>query len=142
MSTVLEIVLLELITKKKAAIRDGEIGIVECFTKALATGIRMVRELFDVEISSQKNMRVLEGVAKLAGECLRMEMDGRPEMIDVAESLRVLRKTQIQGKQSLAIFPWEWRKKPAAQNNSQVTCFRDPWFHIFAIMARDSPFLT
>uniref|UniRef100_A0ACD5ZDQ2 Uncharacterized protein n=1 Tax=Avena sativa TaxID=4498 RepID=A0ACD5ZDQ2_AVESA len=79
------IVLLELITRKKASVRKGEIGIVQCFTQALATGIRRVKELFDVEISSQNNMKVLEGAAKLAGECLRMEIDRRPEMTDVVE---------------------------------------------------------
>uniref|UniRef100_A0A287SND4 Uncharacterized protein n=1 Tax=Hordeum vulgare subsp. vulgare TaxID=112509 RepID=A0A287SND4_HORVV len=98
------IVLVELITNKKATIRNGETGIVECFTQALATGKRKVRELFDVEISSQDDMKVLEGVAKLAGQCLRMEMDRRPEMRDVAERLRVLRKTQVQGKQT--VFLW------------------------------------
>uniref|UniRef100_A0ACD5ZEM9 Uncharacterized protein n=1 Tax=Avena sativa TaxID=4498 RepID=A0ACD5ZEM9_AVESA len=113
------IVLLELITKKEAIVRKGEIGIVECFTKALATGIKRVRELFDIEISSQNNMKVLDGVAKLAGECLKMEMDGRPEMKDVVERLRALRKTQVQGKQMLTIFPWGWRNKPAAENNGQ-----------------------
>uniref|UniRef100_M0VN27 Protein kinase domain-containing protein n=1 Tax=Hordeum vulgare subsp. vulgare TaxID=112509 RepID=M0VN27_HORVV len=113
------IVLVELITKKKATIRNGEAGIVECFTQALLTGKRKVRELFDVEISSQNNMKVLEGVAKLAGHCLRMDMDRRPEMIDVAERLRALRKTQFHGKQTLTIFPWGWRNKPAAQNNCQ-----------------------
>ncbi|KAF7075398.1 hypothetical protein CFC21_080179 [Triticum aestivum] len=113
------IVLVELITKKKAAIRNGETGIVECFTQALATGKRKVRQLFDVEISSQNNMKVLEGVAKLAGQCLRMEMDQRPDMRDVAERLLALRKTQVQGKQTLTTFPWAWRSKPAAQNNLQ-----------------------
>jgi len=113
------IVLLELITKKKATVKKGEIGIVECFTQTLATGVRRVRELFDVEISSQNNMKVLEGVAKLVGECLSMEMDRRPKMIDVAERLRLLRKTQVQGKQKLTTFPWGWRNKPAAQNNGQ-----------------------
>ncbi|VAI38373.1 unnamed protein product [Triticum turgidum subsp. durum] len=111
------IVLVELITKKKATVRKGETGIVDCFIQALATGKRRVRELFDVEISSQNNMKVLEGVAKLAGQCLKMEMDGRPEMRDVAERLRALRKTQVQGKQT--IFPWGWRNKPAAQNSWQ-----------------------
>ncbi|KAI4985653.1 hypothetical protein ZWY2020_018283 [Hordeum vulgare] len=48
-----------------------------------------------------------------------MEMDRRPEMRDVAERLRVLRKTQVQGKQPVTIFPWGWRNKPAAQNNWQ-----------------------
>ncbi|KAF7075397.1 hypothetical protein CFC21_080178 [Triticum aestivum] len=95
------------------------INIVECFTQALATGKRRVRELFDVEISSRNNMKILEGVAELAGQCLSMEMGRRPDMIDVAERLRALRKTQAQGKQTPAIFSWGWRNKPAAQNNWQ-----------------------
>ncbi|XP_047080246.1 leucine-rich repeat receptor protein kinase HPCA1-like [Lolium rigidum] len=107
------IVLLELITKKKATTRNGKIGIVECFTQALATQTITMRELFDVEISSQNNMKVLEAVAKLAGECLRMEMDRRLEMVVVAERLRALRKTQVQGKQMLIKFPWGWRNKPS-----------------------------
>ncbi|KAI4985650.1 hypothetical protein ZWY2020_018280 [Hordeum vulgare] len=110
------IVLVELITKKKATTRNGGSSIVECFTQALATGKKRVRELFDVEISSQNNMKVLEGVAELAGQCLMMKMDRRPDMIDVAERLRALRKTQVQGIQTQTIFPWAWRNKPAAQN--------------------------
>ncbi|XP_073355516.1 receptor-like protein kinase FERONIA [Aegilops tauschii subsp. strangulata] len=113
------IVLVELITKKKATTRNGETGIVECFTQSLVTEKRKVRELFDVEISSQNNMKVLEGVAKLAGKCLRMEIDRRPEMRDVAQRLRALQKTQVQGKQTPTIFPWGWRNKPAAGNNWQ-----------------------
>ncbi|KAF7075396.1 hypothetical protein CFC21_080177 [Triticum aestivum] len=113
------IVLVELITKKKATTRNGETGIVECFTQSLVTEKRKVRELFDVEISSQNNMKVLEGVAKLAGQCLRMEVDRRPEMRDVAQRLRALQKTQVQGKQTPTIFPWGWRNKPAAGNNWQ-----------------------
>uniref|UniRef100_A0A8R7UQW7 Protein kinase domain-containing protein n=1 Tax=Triticum urartu TaxID=4572 RepID=A0A8R7UQW7_TRIUA len=120
------IVLVELITKKKATIRNGEMGIVECFTQALAAGKRKVRELFDVEISSQNNMKVLEGVAKLAGQCLKMEMDRRPEMKDVAERLWALRKTQVQGKQGPTIFPWGWRNKPAAQNSWQSSDIHVP----------------
>ncbi|KAM3261284.1 hypothetical protein ACQJBY_052126 [Aegilops geniculata] len=113
------IVLVELITKKKATTRNGGTSIVECFTQALATGKRRVRELFDVEISSQNNMKILEGVAELAGQCLSMEMGRRPDMIDVAERLRALRKTQAQGKQTPTIFSWGWRNKPATQNNLQ-----------------------
>jgi hypothetical protein len=37
-------------------------------------------------------MKIVEGVAKIAGECLIMEREKRPEMIDVVER-RVLRAT-------------------------------------------------
>ena len=46
-------------------------------------------------------------------------MDRRPDIIDVAECLRALRKPQAQGKQTSTIFSWGWRNKPAAQNNWQ-----------------------
>jgi hypothetical protein len=60
--------------------------------------------------SSQNNMKALEGVAELAGECLRMEIDSRPE--NVFGCL----KTQVEVKQT-GTFPWGWSNKPAAQNN-------------------------
>ncbi|CAM0943277.1 unnamed protein product [Alopecurus aequalis] len=110
------IVLLELITRKKPSVRQGEIGIVEHFTQALETGTRGVGELLDAEVSSQHNMKVLEGVAKLVGECLGMKMQGRPDMIDVAERLRALRKTQVQEKQTPTR---EWRNMSGDQNSGQ-----------------------
>ncbi|TVU24856.1 hypothetical protein EJB05_27317, partial [Eragrostis curvula] len=84
------VVLVELITRKKAAMSDGEADIVYVFTNALAKGVRGVREIFDAEIASQNNMKILEGVAKLAGECLRMERERRS---DVRESLTPGTKT-------------------------------------------------
>ncbi|CAM0943233.1 unnamed protein product [Alopecurus aequalis] len=113
------IILLELITKKKASVRTGEKGIVERFTEGLASGTRSVRELFDVEISSHDNMKVLEGVAKLAGKCLRMEMNRRPEMMDVTARLRALRKSQLKRKKLLTNFPRGWWNTPASQNNGE-----------------------
>ncbi|GJN41074.1 hypothetical protein PR202_gn00399 [Eleusine coracana subsp. coracana] len=70
--------------------------------------------MFDAEIASQKNMKILEGVAKLAGECLRMERHTRPEMIDVAERLRMLRKASDQGRrQRIGLFSWIRKNKPS-----------------------------
>ncbi|KAL6878267.1 hypothetical protein ACP4OV_012437 [Aristida adscensionis] len=111
------VVLLELITRKMATatIQDREVNIVHQFTNALASGIRGVREMFDSKIASKNNMKILEGVAKLAGECLRMERDKRPEMIDVAERLRALKKAshQHEGQQRADLFSWVWKSKPA-----------------------------
>ncbi|XBJ05265.1 hypothetical protein VPH35_024087 [Triticum aestivum] len=49
-------------------------------------------------------MKTIEGIAKLAGKCLKLELDKRPEMLEVAELLRKLRKAprQVQGR--LALF--------------------------------------
>ncbi|KAL6648049.1 hypothetical protein ACP70R_012273 [Stipagrostis hirtigluma subsp. patula] len=107
------VVLFKLITRKKATAAVGEVNIVYVFTNALARGVRMVREMFDAEIASQSNMKILEGIAKLAGECLRMERDRRPEMTDVAERIRMLRKLSHQGKQRVDLFSWVRKSKPA-----------------------------
>ncbi|KAL6878266.1 hypothetical protein ACP4OV_012436 [Aristida adscensionis] len=90
------VVLLELITRKKGNDMAGGVNIVFQFTDALARGVRGVREMFDTQIGCKNNSKILEGMAKLAGECLRMGREKRPEMIDVAERLRVLRKASHQ----------------------------------------------
>ncbi|GJN41072.1 hypothetical protein PR202_gn00397 [Eleusine coracana subsp. coracana] len=115
------VVLLELITRKKPTTEDGKAGIVYLFTDALLKGPRGVRELFDVEISNQNNMKTLEGVAKLAGECLRMERDKRPEMIGMAERLRMLRKTLLQGQQQVDLFSWLRKSKSAPAAMASTT---------------------
>lgn len=93
------VVLVELITRKRATTSGGEANIVDVFTNTLANGFRGVREIFDAEITSQNNMKILEGVAKLAGECLLMERGRRPDMIDAVERLRTFGKAAHQGQQ-------------------------------------------
>jgi serine/threonine protein kinase len=106
-------VLIELITRKKAVVEN--VNNVYAFNNALTSGVRGVREMFDVDIASKNNLKVLEGVAKLAGECLRMDRDKRPGMIDVAERLRVLRKSsyQDQERQRVDLFSWVRKSIPA-----------------------------
>lgn len=49
--------------------------------------------MFDGEIASEKgNIKLLDGIAKLAAECLKMEDKIRPEMVEVADRLRTIRK--------------------------------------------------
>nr|CAB3495755.1 unnamed protein product [Digitaria exilis] len=95
------VVLLELITRKRATTKFGRVNIIDLITDPLSGGIR---EAFDEKIVNQDNMKILEGVAKLAGECLMMERDRRPEMIDVAERLRTLRKASLQGQKQHDLF--------------------------------------
>jgi serine/threonine protein kinase len=106
-------VLVELITRKKAVVEN--VNNVYAFSNALTRGVRRVREMLDVDIASKNDLKVLEGVAKLAGECLRMDRDKRPEMIDVAERLRVLRKSsyQDQERQRVDLFSWVRKSIPA-----------------------------
>ncbi|KAG2562708.1 hypothetical protein PVAP13_8KG240500 [Panicum virgatum] len=110
------VVLVELITRKRAATSDGETNIVDAFTNALANGARGVGELFDAEIASQNNVKILDGVAKLAGECLLMERGRRPEMIDVVERLRTLWKAshQVRQQQWVDLFSWARKNRPTA----------------------------
>jgi serine/threonine protein kinase len=107
------VVLLELITRKKARPDGGEVGLVGSFTKALSKGFRSVREMFDPEIATPINMKTLEEIAKLAGKCLRMELDERPGMLEVAECLRKLSKAPHKVQERLALFYWRRKNKLA-----------------------------
>uniref|UniRef100_A0ACD5XQG5 Uncharacterized protein n=1 Tax=Avena sativa TaxID=4498 RepID=A0ACD5XQG5_AVESA len=107
------VVLLELITRKKARTEGGELGLVGSFTKALSKGFRSVREMFDPEIATLSDMKSVEEIAKLAGKCLRMEVDKRPEMLQVAECLRKLRKAPHQLQERLPLFSWRRKNKLA-----------------------------
>jgi len=90
------VVLLEMITRKKAA--GGNTNLTQCFTEAVGRG-KKLRELFDVEIANdKKNMKLLEHIAKLAAKCLRMDDKMRPEMVEVADRLRMIRKALPQHK--------------------------------------------
>lgn len=116
------VVLLELIARKKATVVDN-VNIVYAFTSALARGSGGVRGLFDAEIASKDNMKVVEGIAKIAGECLTMEREKRPEMIDVVERLRVLRQKasrQDQASQRSGLFSWVRKNKPAPPASANI----------------------
>ena len=77
---------------------DGNIILAQTFSEALRKGKKM-RQMFDVEIANdKKNMKFLEDVAKLAAECLKMEGKMRPEMVEVADRLRTIRKAYHQHK--------------------------------------------
>jgi serine/threonine protein kinase len=107
------VVLLELITRKKARTEGGDIGLVGSFTEALSKGIRSVREIFDPEIATSSDMKTVEEIAKLAGKCLKMELGKRPEMLEVAERLRKLRKVPHQVQEKSALFSWRRKNKLA-----------------------------
>ncbi|VAH53127.1 unnamed protein product [Triticum turgidum subsp. durum] len=107
------VVLLELITRKKARTEGGEIGLVESFIRSLSKGFKRVREMFDPEIATSRDMKAVEEIAKLAGKCLRMEHDKRPQMLEVAERLRKLRKAPDQVQERLPLFSWVRKNKQA-----------------------------
>jgi hypothetical protein len=102
-----------LITRKKARTDDGEVGLVESFTQSLAKGIRRVREMFDPEIATSSDVKVVEEIAILSGKCLKLELGKRPEMLEVAERLRRLRKYLHQGQERQTLFSWGKKNKQA-----------------------------
>jgi pto-interacting protein 1 len=90
------VVLLEIIMRKKAV--DRNIILAQSFAEVLRKG-KKARQMFDEEIGNdKKNMKLLEDVAKVAAECLKMEIKIRPEMVEVADRLRAIRKVLQQRK--------------------------------------------
>ncbi|KAM0912796.1 hypothetical protein ACQ4PT_012598 [Festuca glaucescens] len=112
------VVLLELITRKKARTENGEMHLVGTFTQALAKGARRVREMFDAEIATPSDMKTVEEIAKLAGKCLTLELNKRPDMLEVAERLRKLGKVPLQRQEGM--FSWSRRRKK--QQSPAQTC--------------------
>ncbi|XP_066359998.1 wall-associated receptor kinase 3-like isoform X2 [Miscanthus floridulus] len=108
------VVLLELITRRKA-VDDGKINLIENFTQAQAKR-KKIREFYDVKVADENNLRILDGIGKLAAKCLAMDLEKRPEMKDVAESLRMFRKAQYQSQEKILLFGWVRRSKRPPQN--------------------------
>ncbi|KAM3371029.1 hypothetical protein ACQJBY_018410 [Aegilops geniculata] len=105
------VVLLELVTRKKARTEDEEVNLVESFFHSLSKGFRRVREMFDPEIATSSDMKTIDEIAKLAGKCLGMELNKRPEMLEVAESLRKLRRAAHHAQERIALFSWGRKHK-------------------------------
>lgn len=87
------IVLLELITRKGAEYRDG------ATTRSLLIEYTKVwkeqnsgKPMFDKEVAVEGSIAILEEMGKLAVECLKEDVDERPEMVEVAERLQNLRR--------------------------------------------------
>ena len=83
------VVLLEVITREKAV--DGAITLAQSFNEALTKGAD-VQHMFDEEISVAENKKFLIDIGQLAAKCLRRDVKTRPEMVEVATSLRMIRK--------------------------------------------------
>uniref|UniRef100_A0A0D9Y0U7 Protein kinase domain-containing protein n=2 Tax=Leersia perrieri TaxID=77586 RepID=A0A0D9Y0U7_9ORYZ len=112
------VVLVELITRKRPRSEDGKKTLVESFTSS-------PRDMFDKEIVDQSNMKVLEGIGKLAGECLLLDNLKRPEMTDVAERLWDLRKDLDRREEKMTLFFWPTKNKTTvvapASNPAAIT---------------------
>jgi serine/threonine protein kinase len=85
------VVLLELISRKKATYSDNS-NLVKSFLDAHKIKDRTA-ELFDTEITTRRDRELLECLAGIAVECLKYDVDQRPEMTDVAERLLLLKRS-------------------------------------------------
>ncbi|GJN32040.1 hypothetical protein PR202_gb20511 [Eleusine coracana subsp. coracana] len=96
------VVLLEIVTRKKAVERNSTL--VQTFNDALRA--KKVKQLFDEEIADARNMKFLLQIGKLAAKCLKLDVTMRPEMPDIADCLRMLRKDmqREQGSTSQGFF--------------------------------------
>ncbi|TVU31333.1 hypothetical protein EJB05_23015, partial [Eragrostis curvula] len=90
------VVLIELVTKTKPT--DNRKNVVQRFARFSAKE-KIVRELFDPDIANAGSMKVLEGIGRIAKECLKEKIDVRPEMKDVAGRLWELRTILEQAKE-------------------------------------------
>ncbi|PVH63566.1 hypothetical protein PAHAL_2G056300 [Panicum hallii] len=85
------VMILELITRKKATYSDNN-SLVRNFLEVHKEGKR-VTELFDNEIALTSNLEILHSMARIIMECLNLDVDQRPSMIEVAERLLLLNQT-------------------------------------------------
>ncbi|KAF8661790.1 hypothetical protein HU200_056745 [Digitaria exilis] len=104
------VVLVEMITRKKAA--DGNTYLIRNFSEATKRG-KEVRQMFDKEIrDGKKSIKVLDDIAKLAAQCLRLEDKLRPEMVEVADRLRKCRKYLLLGRRETIVNPVSKKEQP------------------------------
>ncbi|KAG2632178.1 hypothetical protein PVAP13_2NG066900 [Panicum virgatum] len=85
------VVILELISRKKATYSENN-SFVNNFLEAQKEN--RVAEWFDNEIAVTSNLELLHSLARIAVECLSLDADKRPSMIDVAERLLKLNKSR------------------------------------------------
>jgi serine/threonine protein kinase len=84
------VVILELISRKKAT---DDNNLVSNFLEAQKEEKR-VAKLFDNEIALASNLELLHSLARIATECLSLDVDQRPSMSEVAERLFLLNRSR------------------------------------------------
>ncbi|KAJ4789219.1 Wall-associated kinase family protein [Rhynchospora pubera] len=89
------IVLLELLTRKKALYLEGpeeDRSLASSFWKAKKD--RRFLEILDAQVRDEVKLEVLEGIGDLVMQCLNKNRDERPRMSEVAERLEMARRLQ------------------------------------------------
>ncbi|CAO2046074.1 unnamed protein product [Urochloa humidicola] len=137
------VVLLELITRRKAC-EDGIISdLTESFVNAVKLG-KMPRSMFDAEIASVSNLKILDKMGELAAACLSSDMKKRPQMKHVSEFLYKLReKYHCQGQEKIGKWPsWGIEKinqdSAITSSSNSTLVYKTASFDIFKRNARSN----
>ncbi|KAF7099205.1 hypothetical protein CFC21_100868 [Triticum aestivum] len=86
------VLLLELVSRRKATYSDHN-SLVRNFVEAHKKD-EMPIELFDKELVEPGDLELLGSLARVAVECLNLDVDERPAMTDVAERLLMLKRSR------------------------------------------------
>ncbi|KAM0896718.1 hypothetical protein ACQ4PT_023029 [Festuca glaucescens] len=89
-------VLLELITGKRN-VYDEKCSLIIEYRKVYENE-NSGRAMFDSEIATEEDISVLEEMGKLAMDCLKDDLDDRPDMTELAEQLVIIRRNKKLGK--------------------------------------------
>ncbi|XP_047051474.1 wall-associated receptor kinase 3-like [Lolium rigidum] len=89
-------VLLELITGKKN-VYDEKLSLIIEYRKVYEKE-RSGRAMFDNDITTEEDISILEEMGKLAMDCLKEDLEDRPDMTEVAEQLVMIRRNKKFGK--------------------------------------------
>uniref|UniRef100_A0A0D9WZ09 Protein kinase domain-containing protein n=1 Tax=Leersia perrieri TaxID=77586 RepID=A0A0D9WZ09_9ORYZ len=111
------VVLLELITRKKG-LDDMKVCLAETFTRASRNNRH---ELFDNEIATNENIEFIQGVADLALDCLKSELEDRPQMKEVLEQLWGLKRKMLEQQTKIA----ELERASAVLTEPRVVALRE-----------------
>jgi serine/threonine protein kinase len=86
------VVILEVISRKKASTHSDYKSLVRSFLEGYEKG-KNATELFDKEIAvTTEDLKILDSLAKIAVDCLNLDVDQRPMMADIAERLVTLQR--------------------------------------------------
>ncbi|XBH59516.1 hypothetical protein VPH35_114235 [Triticum aestivum] len=86
------VVILELISRRRAMHSDNN-KLVKNFLEAHKKQ-KKATEFFDKEIAMTEDLELLDSLAGLAVECLSLDVDERPTMMEVAERLLILGRSR------------------------------------------------
>ena len=81
------VILVELITRRKACDEFGKNELAPYFRSCFAKGKRIVHDMVDDEIAKREEKVVIEDIFKLAFNCLNTEIKDQPDMKKVAQRL-------------------------------------------------------